>query len=753
MDLYPNLLSTGNLHSFDTRRITQSLHARIRALPVGSKQSDILLPFVQQIDTDIRLGKLQPHPYAFVHLLGIYKIWERFEEGRELWEWLVEQDERCVSQAAYGAAIELMAYGKMLSLSDLEILYHEGLKRFPGTFAEYHLSPDAIVPDRTQPTTISGMPMILLQGILTARVLGRDWKRTYLALDTALRLYPTQTLSRFFELIMTERPLCEAYTAFLLACRSGVCLRPTHLTVLFAKIRAAMKTSPSMPDRMMLVQAVANAIFAHLQAGGNLESIHVGNFILAFEQLLPEKSPGEDYEGSAAELRNTIASAAHSVLSDLFHAGMNPHIRPFEALISLSGKLRVPNLLTTTLQDIETAGLAFDEIGIRSVITAAGMLGRKDLIEEFWERIALAAEADRAQIPTEDWITLTKACRRTGNVEYFQAQLTKLSHTLTSDIERRILQRFEQPELPLSNPSSFDYMLPGDLESQIEKLKAQVKNIEAVLMSGQTLNPSTSPFYMHLDPATQPMGSIDQLRMIYDEMTTDPHQPPAPPPAEGSPIKPARSSAGIPLDELRFQNWITILELMDAAEEYESDRRFVLDTAMKTGQSMNASQEILRFRKIHRAPKRTTKELQLKIQTLRAASPTDVPAFRTIRSEVPDEKFKPMKYNAGSDKWNRVRIRKHPTEKQPNFDHFDKKPKVKDNSGASKLIYYVGLKSDHDASWKSSRSVLRPQNTDNKANVENPNANTSSMENKETSSKTSPEIPNAQHSSSSSSVP
>src|SRR5690242_10669231 len=106
MDLYPTLLEARVLSSNDCRHIAQVLHVRIRNASADSKQSD-LLPFVHQFAADIRRGALQPHPYAFVHLFGIYKDCKQFLKGVELWQRLVEQDERYVSQAAYGAAIEL----------------------------------------------------------------------------------------------------------------------------------------------------------------------------------------------------------------------------------------------------------------------------------------------------------------------------------------------------------------------------------------------------------------------------------------------------------------------------------------------------------------------------------------------------------------------------------------------------------------------------------------------------------------------
>ncbi|CAO2652212.1 Nn.00g004950.m01.CDS01 [Neocucurbitaria sp. VM-36] len=629
MDLYPSLLEAGALHSYDTRRITQALHVRMRNIHALSKSSD-LFPFVQQVTTDIRRGALPPHTYAFVHLLGIYKDSKRFHEGYELWQWLVQQDEQYVSQAAYGAAIELMAYGGIMGLPDLENLYADGLKRFPGTFAEYHLSPEAIVPDRTQPTVIAGIPTILLQGILTARILARDWKKAYLALDTALRLFPTQTPPRYFELFMAERPLPEAYTACMIACRAGVCLAPTHITALITKIRAAIAASPSMADRMMLVRAIANALYAYMQAGGRLESIHVGVFIHTFEQLLPEQIAGVDYEGEAAELRSIIVVAAHEIMSGLIQAGMPLHVHSFEALISLAGKLRFPGLLTTALQDVRTAGLELGPIGTRSAITSAGLVGNKEIIEQLWERVVSAAEAESTQIPFQDWITFTKACRRAKHSDYFRAQLLKLPHAISASIEKHLIHQIDQPESVAMGFQSFHYMTPEDFLSEIDALKTQLKSVEAVLMSGQALDLSKSPFHMHIDPQHPTLGSATDLRAIYDEMTTDPHQPPAPPLTEGSPVRTSLSPTGIPLDELRFQNWCTVLEMMDDAEVYESDFQLALNAAIQERKPFKRGPELLRLRRDKSASLGEAGSLRCRITNLRAAGASDVPISRKV---------------------------------------------------------------------------------------------------------------------------
>lgn len=611
MDLYPSLLEAGVLDRQDTRRIAQALHTRARQ---KSKTAD-LLPFIQRFADDIRSGALQPHPYAFVHLFGIYKDYKRFDEGHELWQWLVQQDDTYVSQAAYGAAIELMAYGGISTLPGLEELYTEGLKRFPGTFAEYHLSPDAIIPDRSRPVLVSGIPTVLFQGILTARILARDWKKAYLALDTILRLYPTQTPPRFFELFVAERPISEAYTAFMVACRAGTCSSPGQVTVLVTKLRAAMGTTNSMSSRVMLLRAVANALYAYQEAGGQLQSLHIGVFIHCFEHILPEQTPGEDFVGEPALLRNAIVLTAHEILGGLLQAGFSPQIHPFEALVSVAGHLRVPNLLTTTLNDIKTAGMDLGPIGSRSALTSAGLVKDQELIRQLWSQIVSTADVEGTQITFEDWITFTKACRRADFANYFRDQLSQLSHTTTSSAEQHLTDQIGLEE-NIPNTLVYEYMPVDAFTAEMNGLKQQMKNVEAVLMSSSPLDLQGSPFYMHIDPSTTSISSLESLQAVYDELTTDPHQPPPQPTAEGTVAPPALSPTKIPFDQLRFMNWLSILEMMVEAEAYESSIKIAVDQAISAGKPFK-NQPLLFTPIVNSPPLQSKSDLRDRIRALR----------------------------------------------------------------------------------------------------------------------------------------
>ncbi|KAF1361786.1 hypothetical protein EJ07DRAFT_164276 [Lizonia empirigonia] len=683
MTLYPAALGAGIVDGRGTHLLCQALHASVRrsaARRDSAKLAD-LFPFVEQVLTDLRRGALPPHPYAYVHLLGIYKDAKRFDEGRALWLWLTEQDDVHVSQAAYGAAIELLAYGGLMPLPELELLYDEGLKRFPGTYAEYHLSPDAIVPDRTQPVHIVGLPTTLLQGIITARLMSRDWKKAYLGLDTILRLYPGQTPHRIFELFITERPVSEAYTAYLLACRSGVQISGGQVTNLLNRLRVAMTQARSLADRFVILRAIANALYAYQQCGGGLASVHVGQFIKAFEFMLPEKAPGQEFTDEEAGLRNSIAMAAHESLAGLIQSGLSPEVHPFVSLVSLAGKLRAPDLLKLTLEDAKQAGITFGAIERRTLLTAAGLIKERNLIQALWSLVVTNAQKEGTPISYNDWVTLARACRRADLTRYFEQQLQEQAHAVTASIEERARVVANNPE-PDEAKSSIALMTTEQLDSEIKTLQAQMENIRAVLMSGQPLNLNNTPFYMHIDPQQPSLGSEEDLRAVYDEFTTDPQQPAAAAADSTKPNTAALSKTGIPLDELRFRNWVNIHEMMSTASAYEASRQVIVDKAIAQRKSVKDIPETLTIRTDVK-PAQSEIDLRNRVKELRTDQTFRkyvAKSFRKDETTTPDALFEPKTFDPQTNRWHTRKITK--TYSDAKYDAHEVKSKFEAYSDA-----------------------------------------------------------------------
>jgi hypothetical protein len=617
MELYPALLSASALQSGDTYSICQALHGAFRTSMDKSKYTELFL-FVQTLTADLRRGALEPHPSASIHLLAIYRDTKNFAAGRELWEWLVEHDDH-VSPGVYGVAIELLAYGRLISLPDLEALYSEALKRFPGTFSEYHLSPDAVVPDRTRPVQIFGASATLLQGIIAARLLARDWKNAYLALDTSLRLFPSQTPTRVFELFIQSRPASEAYTAFLVACRAGVRLNPRQVRRLFSDLNRTAKSCRSLSERMMLLRAVVNAIYASMQAGNKLDDTYVDVLFQNFAGLLPAKLPGEGYRDEDAELRDIIVVTAHQVAASLLQSGLPPNSTLFSSLVLVAGRLQVPNLLDTALRDIQLAGLKLDDSQSRRTLESAGYVSNHALIEKLWLGIVVSAEGRGLSVDYKDWITFARACRRANHTDFFYDQLSKLEHTLYASLKERIHAVLQTQDLAEDTNFTYD-LTPAQLKSEMDLLQEQMKNIEAVNMSGTPLDYRKSPFYMHMDPDHPSLGSDENLRAVYDEYTTDPYQPPLPAPTDDSLVQASLSPTGMPLDELRFRNWVTVLEMMNEAEAYEAERTTLVNQAI-AAQTPASEPEALRIHNSKEDITDSQEALRLKVKQLRLPNP------------------------------------------------------------------------------------------------------------------------------------
>jgi hypothetical protein len=587
LDLYPTVTASPLFTREDTRRTAQALHTALRtgAFGLRQKRMEAVRPMVDRLLHDIRAGKVPSHPRAHVHLLGLLKEGMCYEEGVAHWRWLADQDNTFVDQAVYGAAIELLAYRGKDSLESLEELYMDGLKRFPGTYAEYHLSPEAVVPDRTQSTTIPGIPIAMLQAILTARLLSRDWKNAYLALDTALRLYPSNVPRRFFELFMRERPLPEAYTIFLIACRSGVAMSSIQLTTLITKLRTAMFKLPGMHDRIAIVQGMANAIYAHLEAGGTIEAPHIGSLLTSFQHLIPRSDPKANHDDNREHIIKDITTSAREILTDLLQSGVTAHPQMFFALTDLAGRFQIPELFQSAIDDIQKAQIEIGDIGRRVLLLGAADLRDVDLVRNNWESIVQHAESEGSQLSMTDWVTLARACRRAGCTGYFEEQLQTLKHAIDQPTEQQALSELNEKEVPPREPK---YLLMDwrDFTEEMDSVKETMRNVAAIIMSQQPLNLEKNPFFMFLDPQTKwrLSDSPEGLRAVYNELSTDPHQPPA----QVSSIPVAVSPTGLPLDELRFQNWVTVLELMREAEVAEQSFQARLDTAIAEGKPVKA---------------------------------------------------------------------------------------------------------------------------------------------------------------------
>ncbi|KAK8206858.1 hypothetical protein M8818_004693 [Zalaria obscura] len=618
---YSALQGDFKLGEEDVAAIAQVVHFALRQRSGKEKKKGPteLLAFVDTLVADIKSKVLPPSPEAHLHLLATFKEAEAFDKGSEFWEWLVKQTDDYVSPSVYGAAIELLA-ARGRPAEETEDFYIQALKRFPGTFNEYHLSPDAILTDRSQPTITKGIPITLLQGILTARLLRGDTRDAYLALDTAFRLYPTQVPPRFITLFITERPVSEGYKVFMMACRSGVIPGPDGLRTLLSKLRDAVeagKTTNATALRAMLISA-----YSYAAAGGTLTPNSLTEVVIACTSVLQERAFVRCTSTDLREITDAVLALLPKIFEIWARHGARPGVAIFNTIITnIAGKGKRKEVFQTALSDMEALGLEQTLVTHRSILTAAGDLQDKEMLQRAWTRLVQFREASGGPVEISDWNILAKAANKADCQEFVQQQIKELAHMVTPGIVSRIAGRLQErvnsPDAEAAKPRI------EEMKTLLLSLRRDVEVANDRLLANPIRDFCHEPIPISLGAisAGLPAEAEARMRSVYDEMTTDPatripkpadSEPTAEEPEDASddaanaedavksetehfletevsttdtlePASPAIAPTGYPLDELRYQNWKTITQLLSESQMSDSRYRDAVDEAIKKG--------------------------------------------------------------------------------------------------------------------------------------------------------------------------
>ena len=424
MKLYPSLAKAQLLKPYDTAEIARTLHYRMRTNRRRlneSLKSDIIM-FV----SDLKGRRLPPHPLASLHLLSVFKESKQYDNGIEFWSWVSSQDDNYVNMATYGAGIELLAaYGG--SLEECEALFTYALKRFAMNFNEYHLSHGAIVTDPEKPTILPGTSMSLLQGIMTARLAHGDSRNAYMALDTALRLHPTQTPVRMFECFLYERPLYEAFQIFQIFCRSGVAPSQMAFNVLLSSMQDTQQVETNTPSNSVMVRGMIAAYRYYLQSGGQIatgfQSSHIATLMHGCLRLLPRLSEIDlDDELLMSSFETTLEDFLGRTLPLYGSLNASPQTSAFNIMITAAARLRYHRLADFAMAAMSAAGLKPDRVTYRCLLSAAANSGHASEVEKAWQNLKQYQQSNEG-LEIHDWIALVRAVVASDNVELLLAEM------------------------------------------------------------------------------------------------------------------------------------------------------------------------------------------------------------------------------------------------------------------------------------------------------------------------------------------
>ena len=312
---------------------------------------------------------------AAMHLLSFYKESGHFDLGIEFWNYLLKEELDRPNLRLFGAGIELMAfYGA--GIKYCEDLYERAIDQHPATVNLYHLSPNALLPDRSKPIRVENTSMGLLQGILTARLYYRQWQGSYLTLDTAFRLRPTQMPSRILDVFLYERPLHEALQVFAMYCRGGNVVKGSTLMRLFEASHNMLSSGIDIELDCALVQGMFYALELFVGSDGLLDTRHLNALSKAIVSLMPSyptKTPTASLQG-AQDLTTAAIKTLARLVTFFTERGVPPNEVTFYSIILSASRAGNRFLVQSVIQDMKKLDLRFSLSRARGFLRAVRCL-------------------------------------------------------------------------------------------------------------------------------------------------------------------------------------------------------------------------------------------------------------------------------------------------------------------------------------------------------------------------------------------
>ncbi|RPB29069.1 hypothetical protein L211DRAFT_758759, partial [Terfezia boudieri ATCC MYA-4762] len=397
MSAYPRLKSLSLLLPDDISNLSRQQHNRFRA----DRSPSAILPHLKTLIADLQSGSIPGHPLASVHILSCLKDMSHLPLAFRFWDWLKQQSTDHTDARVYGAIIEVLATaGEPLPV--LENLYDEAFQRYSNN---KNISP-------TLARETGATHIMLLQGIITARIYNGEWRSAYEAFDLILRLYPTATPTRVYELFIYDRPPAEAFTVFLLACRAGTPLKPGVLTALLNDLWNYTRDPAAM----------VRGCWAYAGAGGMLSKEHLNSLIKGIllswphpppsppqprqrleggsevdvppQKKLPQTtttttttSPPTSSSSSTSSSFMTLLLSIRALITAFRQQKIHIDSSTFNTIISCGGKLSRGDLVLGGLRDMLKLNIRPTDVTFRNLVIVSANLQDPVQLKESWDML------------------------------------------------------------------------------------------------------------------------------------------------------------------------------------------------------------------------------------------------------------------------------------------------------------------------------------------------------------------------------
>lgn len=326
------------------------------------------------------MGTIPSTAQVPLHLLSYYKESGHLDQGIEFWKWLSDRDDAILDPIFVGPAIELLAvYGA--DLQHCEDIFERTLHQQENISSQYQLQPGSIVPDRSRAVRIRGTSLSLLQGILSARLLYGKWRSSYLALDTAFRLRPTQIVPRFLDLFVYERPIFEALPVFFMFCRGGNRVSKVTLAAVLDSLKKLADHASRPSTKVGVVRTMFQAVEAYTGSAGVLNTRHLNILTRAVVCAMPRVPATACTESSGGN--NGIIKIVVDLFKQLFAYFTQHNALPdpitFNGTIPIALSFGYPLLAKTLFEDMVILGLSPNVPMAQSLLTTVSFIIPKDI--------------------------------------------------------------------------------------------------------------------------------------------------------------------------------------------------------------------------------------------------------------------------------------------------------------------------------------------------------------------------------------
>ncbi|KAL9595831.1 MAG: hypothetical protein Q9219_006208 [cf. Caloplaca sp. 3 TL-2023] len=575
-DINKNLSpSLGETHAWVVR-ILHNIDRKYRANR-DKKSGKALQNLVELTRQAYQSGSVPSTSRVPLHLLSYYKESGQFDRGLEFWDWLSKTEAK-LNPTYVGAAIELLAvYGA--GIDHCEHLYERTLAQQSDVGSQYHMSPGAVLPDRSQAITIKGTSSGLLQGILTARLFYGKLQRSYLTLDTIVKLRPTQIVPRALDLFIYERPIFEALPVFFMYCRGGNTVPQTTLSTVLKSMRALADKLSEYSARTALIRAMFQVVEAYVGSAGKLNTIHLNIVIEAVCTTMPSQpveNPSKNTDAIKKFLNDVVATSG-KILEYFTSHHAPPNQVTFRTIISKASSLGYPDLVKVAAHDMMALGIMFDESMAADLMKAAHQLQDPKLVKTAWSILRKGSTPELQKAAFHSWKLFAAAARSCGLESFLESELQSVPPGCSVQAQAAVLlvddntvQQFRLTDSPTEGFVTNQMYVFAELCSEVRKLLDRLQHSQYGSYTDMLLQPLKKPAIFEWPENAEESWQ----RSLYDELTRETRDK-EPRCAQAEDVlrsefsRPAISDTGILFEELRYMNWKTINSLLVQTEAWE----------------------------------------------------------------------------------------------------------------------------------------------------------------------------------------